>query len=83
MPGLANTPQSSLFQTLNQPVAGVFTPVNWWHAEGIPITPYDDAGQKNPYPMMRMIAWNSANQPIATNDLALPVSDEMDCALAE
>src|ERR1035437_3462068 len=79
MPGLANVPQNSLFQTSNQPVAGVFTSVNWWHAEGIPITPYDDAGQKNPYPMMRMIAWNSANQPVATNDLVLPVSDEMDC----
>ena len=58
---------------------GVFTPVNWLHAEGIPITPYDDALHKNPYPLMRMIAWNSANQPIATNDVVLPVSDEMDC----
>ena len=58
---------------------GVFTPVNWWRAEGIPISPYDDALQKNPYPLMRMIAWNSANQPIATNDVVLPVSDEMDC----
>ena len=79
MPGPANVPQTSLFQTLNEPVHGVFTPVNWFHAEGIPITPYDDAGQKNPYPLMRMIAWDSANQPIATNDIVLPVSDEMDC----
>ena len=68
-----------LFETLNQPVAGVFTPVNWWRAEGIPLSPYDDAMHKNPYPLMRMIAWNSANQPIATNDIVLPVSDEMDC----
>ena len=79
MPGPANTRQTSLFQTLNEPVHGVFTPVNWFHAEGIPITPYDDAGKKNPYPLMRMIAWDSANQPIATNDIVLPVSDEMDC----
>ena len=79
MPGPANIRQTNLFQTLNEPVHGVFTPVNWWHAEGIPITPYDDAGNKNPYPLMRMIAWNSANQPIATNDVVLPVSDEMDC----
>ncbi len=28
---------------------------------------------------MRMIAWNSASQPIATNDVVLPISDEMDC----
>ena len=79
MPGPANAPQTSLFQVLNEPVHGVFTLVNWFHAEGIPITPYDDAQHKNPYPMMRMIARNSANQPIATNDIVLPVSDEMDC----
>ncbi len=79
MPGPGNVPQTNLFQTLNQPVAGVFTPVNWWHAEGIPLTPYDNSLRKNPYPLMRVIAWNSANQPIATNDVVLPVSDEMDC----
>jgi hypothetical protein len=79
MPGLANVPQTNVFETLNQPAAGIFTPVNWWRAEGIPLSPYDDAGHKNPYPLMRMIARNSANQPIATNDVVLPVSDEMDC----
>ena len=79
MPGPANIRQTNLFQTLNEPVHGVFTPVNWFHAEGIPITPFDDAGRKNTYPLMRVIAWNSANQPIATNDVVLPVSDEMDC----
>jgi hypothetical protein len=79
MPGPANIPQTNLFQTLNQPVKGVFTPVNWFHAEGIPITPYDDAMRKKPYPLMRIIARNSAYQPIATSDVVLPVSDEMDC----
>ncbi len=79
MPGTANAPQSMLFENTNHPAAGVATPVNWFRAEGIPITPYDDALRKNPYPLMRMIAWNSANQPIATNDVVLPVSDEMDC----
>ncbi len=79
MPGPANTPQNSIFESLDQPAEGVFTPVNWWHAEGIPLSPFDDALHKNSYPLMRMIAWNSANQPIATNDVVLPVSDEMDC----
>ena len=79
MPGPANIPQTNIFETFNEPVHGIFTRVNWWRAEGIPITPYDDAMQKNPYPLMRMIARNSANQPIATNDVVLPVSDEMDC----
>ena len=27
----------------------------WFRAEGIPITPYDDAGRKNPYPLMRLV----------------------------
>jgi hypothetical protein len=79
MPGLSNTPQSMRFEVTNQPAAGVFTPVNWFRAEGIPLSPYDDAGRKNPYPLMRLIARNGANQPIATNDIVLPVSDEMDC----
>ena len=78
MPGTNNLPQSMLFEPSNQPAAGVVTPVNWWRAEGIPLTPYDDAGHKNPYPMMRLIAKSGAI-PIATNDIVLPVSDEMDC----
>ncbi len=79
MPGTNNTPQSMLFEQTNHPAAGVATAVNWFRAEGIPISPYDDAHRPNPYPMMRLIARNAANQPIATNDIVLPVSDEMDC----
>jgi PKD repeat protein len=79
MPGSANVAQTNVFETLNQPVHGVFTPVNWWRAEGIPIFPYDDTLKKNTYPMMRMIAHDATYQPIATNDIVLPVSDEMDC----
>jgi len=79
MPGVSNTPQAMLFEPTNQPAAGVLTPVNWFRAEGIPLSPYDDAHIKNPYPMMRLIARNAANQVIATNDTVLPVSDEMDC----
>jgi hypothetical protein len=68
MPGTNNTPQGMVLDTN----------LNWFFAYGIPITPYDDAGNKNPYPMMRLIAKNGAT-PIATNDIVLPVSDEMDC----
>ena len=78
MPGTNNTPQAMLFEQTNQPAAGVLTPVNWWRAEGIPLSPYDDAHNKNPYPMMRLIAKSGATS-IATNDIVLPVSDEMDC----
>jgi hypothetical protein len=79
MPGTNNVPQAMLFEQTNHPAAGVATTVNWFRAEGIPITPYDDAGRKNPYPLMRIIARNASSQPIATNDIVLPVSDEMDC----
>lgn len=79
MPGSANTPQPMLFEQTNQPAAGVLTPVNWWRAEGIPLSPYDDAHIKNTYPMMRLIAKNSSGTALATNDIVLPVSDEMDC----
>lgn len=79
MPGPNNTPQGLRFETSNAPAAGVVTPVNWWRAEGIPISPYDDAQVKNPYPVMRLIARNSVGTAIASNDIVLPVSDEMDC----
>jgi hypothetical protein len=79
MPGIGNTPQGMLFEQTNHSAAGVSTPVNWFRAEGIPISPFDDAHQKNPYPMMRIIARNGAGTAMATNDVVLPVSDEMDC----
>lgn len=78
MPGTNNTPLTMLFEATNYPAPGVASPVNWFRAEGIPIAPFDDAHNKNPYPMMRIIAKNGAT-PIATNDIVLPVSDEMDC----
>jgi hypothetical protein len=79
MPGTNNTPQNMGFENTNYPKPNVPTPVNWWRAEGIPISPYDDAHQKNPYPLMLLVARNAANQIIATNQVVLPVSDEMDC----
>lgn len=69
MPGTNNTPQLMRFETN----------FNWLAAYGIPITPYDDARRKNPYPLMRLIARNSGGTAVATNDIVLPVSDEMDC----
>lgn len=79
MPGPLNTPQQMLFEVNNTPAAGVSTPVNWFRAEGIPITPYDDAGKNNPYPLMRLVAHNSTGQVLTYSDVVLPVSDEMDC----
>ncbi len=79
MPGAANTPQGMRFETNNSPAAGVSTPVNWFRGEGIPMSPYDDAMHKNEYPLMRLVARDAANQVVATSDIVLPISDEMDC----
>lgn len=81
MPGISNIPQTMLFEQTNVPAPGVATRVNWWRAEGIPISPYDDAHNKNAYPMMLLVARDAGNNIIATNQIVLPVSDEMDCRL--
>ena len=69
MPGAANTPQAMAFQ------AGMKD----WRAEGVPMTPYDDAGQMNPYPLLRLVARNAQGQQLATTDIVVPVSAEMEC----
>ncbi len=79
MPGPLNQPQRMLFESFNIPAPGASTLVNWFRAEGIPITPVDDLGNRNAYPMMRIVARNAANAVIAESDIVLPVSDEMDC----
>ena len=69
MPGASNAPVAMTWDALN----------SWWIAEGVPITPRDDAGNRNPYPMMRLAARDAQQQVIATTDIVLPVSDEMSC----
>ncbi|MBI3782595.1 MAG: hypothetical protein HY270_04260 [Deltaproteobacteria bacterium] len=69
MPGASNQPQVMTWD----PAA------KWFIAEGIPITPYDDAGHKNYYPLMHLVARNSTGATLATLDIVLPVSDEMNC----
>jgi hypothetical protein len=70
MPGTNNMPQAMGFDATE----------NWFTGAGIPITPFDDQLVKNPYPMMRVVARSKANNTvIATTDIVLPVSDEMDC----
>ncbi|HEU5396757.1 MAG TPA: hypothetical protein VFV81_06295, partial [Verrucomicrobiae bacterium] len=80
MPGVNNIPQAMLFEQTNYPAPGAAPLVNWFRAEGIPLTPYDDSFNRNPYPMMRLVARDSGNQIIATNNIVLPISDEMDCS---
>lgn len=69
MPGPANTPQAM----------GYDPAMHWFEAAGIPITPVDDADQSNPYPLMRLTAKTTGGTVLATTDVVLPVSSEMDC----
>lgn len=69
MPGPSNEPQTMIFDQA----------LNWFTASGIPLTPYDDAGIRNTYPMMRLTARRPDGSMLATTDIVLPVSDEMDC----
>jgi PKD repeat protein len=71
MPGPSNRPQPMTFDP----------GLKWYIAEGIPITPYDDAGRKNYYPMMKVTAKDAAGSVLASTRIVLPVSDEMDCSL--
>jgi len=70
MPGTANRPQPMIWEAAQ----------GWFMAEGIPLTPYDDAGHKNAYPMMRLVARDSTGAVLAVTQIVLPVSDEMSCA---
>jgi hypothetical protein len=49
-------------------------------AEGIPITPYDDANKKNTYPLVKVVARDNTGKLLAQARVVLPVSDEMSCA---
>ena len=70
MPGETNTPQP---MTWDDSFGGFL-------AEGIPLTPYDDAGHKNTYPMMRVEVRDGSDALVASTDIVLPVSDELACS---
>lgn len=71
MPGPTNAPQAMAFESALQ----------WYAAYGVPISPYDDAGKPNQYPMMRIRVRDAAGVALTHTDIVLPVSDEMDCRL--
>jgi len=49
-----------------------------WEATGIPLTPYDDTGELNPYPLATVTALTESGQ-TATTVAVVPVSSEMSC----
>jgi hypothetical protein len=70
MPGVKNTPQALL--TFD-------STYYYFGATGIPIVPVDNAGNTNTYPMVRIVARNSAGTALASTVTVLPVSTEMTC----
>ncbi len=69
MPGAGNGPQLMRFDPT----------LDWFIAEGVPITPYDDRGAKNYYPLMRLVARDAGGVELARTEIVLPVSDELSC----
>ncbi len=69
MPGAANVPQPMAWN-------GTF---RWFEGEGIPITPIDDLGRANAYPLMRIVVRDTSGAELASTNVVLPVSVEMDC----
>lgn len=66
---------------------GYTAAVNWFEAAGVPITPFDDFGRENPYPLMRVQAIAASGNSLgvaggtvlASIDTVVPVSGEADC----
>jgi hypothetical protein len=50
----------------------------WYAAFGVPITPRDDSGRENPYPLLRITASYQGRE-YAHLDVVVPVSQETDC----
>ena len=75
---LSGLPGNRVTSKVPQPMT--FAPANgWFVAEGIPMTPVDDQGRKNFYPMVKVVAKDIAGNVLATAKTVLPVSDEMTC----
>jgi len=69
MPGAENVAQPMAFDAAHA----------WFIAEGIPLTPLDDAGHTNSYPLMRLTARDGGGTVLAATDVVLPVSTELNC----
>ncbi|GMU23793.1 MAG: hypothetical protein AMXMBFR13_38710 [Phycisphaerae bacterium] len=63
-------------------MAGTMVPTgeNDWIASGIPITPIDDTGRENPYPLALVMVLQNGTE-VARTQAVVPVSWEMNCQL--
>jgi hypothetical protein len=74
MPGTGNTPRAMNWSATD----------NTWLATAIPMSNLADAAAPpypvNYYPMMRLVAKNTAGTVLAATDIVLPISEEMGCS---
>lgn len=61
------------------PIGYVANSVNWFEGAGIPLSPFDDDGRQNPFPLVRVAA-TTGGTVLATSDAVLPVSSETSCS---
>jgi hypothetical protein len=69
------------------PFGYILPEVNWFSAEGIPVTAFDDSGRSNPFPLMRVQAKAVQGNTLgvapgtllASLDTPTPVSGELNC----
>ena len=91
-PYFANVPQEVKLYVNTLPFFSTFAfgytaDVNWFSAEGVPVTTFDDFARYNSYPLMRVHAeaavgnslGETAGTKLATVDTVVPVSGEADC----
>ena len=74
--GLAGNPVQS-----RKPAPLAYDPAGGlWKANGIPTIPYDDKGDANRYPMVKVTATDRKGKVLAITKTVLPVSDELACS---
>ena len=55
--------------------------LGYWEAVGIPTVPFDDANNRNPYPMVKIVVKDSTGTVLASANIVTPVSDEITCGV--
>jgi hypothetical protein len=83
VPYLNNDPQAfahfdSDIQFFSSFAFGYTAAVNWFAAEGVPLSAFDDFGRENAYPLMRVAA-DQGSTVVATTDTVTPISAEANC----
>ena len=69
------------FQTagMTPQALGFDSGLSMFAAPGVPITPFDDRGVHNTYPMTKVVVRDTGGNALASASVVLPVSDEMTC----